>query len=134
MKRLLLTLASLLVLTACDAGSRSQPAAADPAEAETMLSAVNQSGLVLVDFYTTWCGPCKAMKPIVDSVEKDFAGKLHVVAIDCDKFPQIAGQFDVEGYPTFVIMKDGKKLETRLGGMEASRFKAWVGGFVEAAK
>lgn len=131
MMRFFMMVACVLALSGCNV--RNNSSASDAASTEK-LAAIQGSGLVLVDFFTTWCGPCKAMKPTVEAVEKEFAGKLRVVTVDCDIFTSVAERFEVEGYPTFVILKDGKVLEKKLGGMEAARFRSWVGGYVEAAR
>lgn len=62
---------------------------------------------VLVDFYATWCGPCKAMEPIVKEVAKAVQGKARVVKVDIDKRVQLAQIYNVQAVPTFMIFKKG---------------------------
>ena len=62
---------------------------------------------VLVDFYADWCGPCKAMEPVVKEVAKAVDGKARVVKVDVDKRVQIAQTYNVNAVPTFIIFKKG---------------------------
>ena len=62
---------------------------------------------VLVDFYADWCGPCKAMEPVVKEVAKAVQGKARVVKVDIDKRAQIAQAYNVQAVPTFMIFKKG---------------------------
>lgn len=63
---------------------------------------------VLVDFYATWCGPCQMMAPILDQVNTQLKGKLKVVKIDTDRYPQIASQHQIYALPTLVLFKNGQ--------------------------
>ena len=63
---------------------------------------------VLVDFYATWCGPCKAMEPIVKEVARATEGKARVVKVDIDKRVQLAQTYNVNAVPTFMIFKNGE--------------------------
>ncbi len=62
---------------------------------------------VLVDFFATWCGPCKAMEPIVKEVAQTVQGKARVVKVDIDKRAQLAQTYNVQAVPTFMIFKKG---------------------------
>lgn len=62
---------------------------------------------VLVDFWAPWCGPCKAMNPILEELEKEYEGKVKVVKMNVDENTDVPGQFNVMSIPTFVILKNG---------------------------
>ena len=62
---------------------------------------------VLVDFYATWCGPCKQLTPIVDQLAKDYAGKLKVVKLDIDEAPAVASSAGIMAVPTVIFYKGG---------------------------
>ena len=69
---------------------------------------VLRSGVpVLVDFYATWCGPCKQLAPIVDQLAKEYAGKLKVVQLDIDEAPGTASQHGIMAVPTLILFKGG---------------------------
>ena len=87
-------------------------------EAEVLKS----STPVLIDFYATWCGPCKMMAPVIDEVAEDYAGKLKVVKIDVDESPEATAAFGVTAMPTFVLVKDGQETFRRLGAAPKSAF------------
>lgn len=127
-----LILCAPLLLGACGKFEKAPPAAAVPTS--DLTAAMASPGLVVVDFFATWCGPCKAMKPTVEEAEKTFAGKVKFVAVDIDQQAGLAKDYKVEAVPTFVILKDGKVLDSKVGGMPPDRFKNWIDGFVQAAK
>ncbi|MEQ8959133.1 MAG: thioredoxin [Coleofasciculus sp. C2-GNP5-27] len=75
---------------------------------------------VLVDFYATWCGPCQMIAPTLEQVGLQLKGKLQVVKIDTDKYPQIASEHHIEALPTLVLFKDGKAVE-RIEGVVSDK-------------
>lgn len=77
---------------------------------------------VLVDFFATWCGPCKMMAPILDEVARDYAGKLKVVKVDVDESAETAAAFGVTAMPTFVVVKDGQEVYRRMGAAPKAAF------------
>lgn len=73
------------------------------------------SGVVLLDLYATWCGPCKALSPIVEKIAEDNEGSVKVAKIDIDKNMEIAQQYNVRSIPTLLFFKDGEVVESLLG-------------------
>jgi thioredoxin len=74
---------------------------------------------VLVDFYATWCGPCQMMAPILEQVNSQLKGRLKVVKIDSDRYPQLASQYQIHALPTLVLFKQGQPVE-RIEGVQAA--------------
>jgi thioredoxin 1 len=70
---------------------------------------------VLVDFFATWCGPCKAVAPVLDEISKELAGKLKVVKVDIDGSEETTNAFGITSVPTLVIVKGGKEVGRILG-------------------
>ena len=71
---------------------------------------------VLIDFFATWCGPCKMMSPIVEQIAEELEDKVNVYKIDTDKDQELAYKYEIMSIPTFLIFKDGK-LVNKLVGM-----------------
>ena len=76
---------------------------------------VTRDGLVLVDFWATWCGPCKMQAPIVDQLDAECGDKVKICKVDVDAEMQIARKFRVMSIPTLIALKDGQVKETRVG-------------------
>ncbi|AQT05026.1 thioredoxin TrxA [Acetobacter persici] len=86
------------------------------------------SGLVLVDFWAEWCGPCKMIGPALEELGKDFAGKLTVAKINIDDNPVSPNTYGVRSIPTLMLVKNGQVLDTKVGALPKSQLKAWVEG------
>jgi thioredoxin 1 len=69
---------------------------------------IQSSMPVLVDFYADWCGPCKAMNPVIQEVAKNVQGRARVIKVNIDKSQSASIQFNVNAVPTFMIFKNGK--------------------------
>ncbi len=81
---------------------------------------------VLVDFFAEWCGPCRQMLPLVTELSSEMAGKVKVVKMNVDDAPKTPAQFDIQTIPTFIIFKDGKMVDKKVGSMAKSQLADWV--------
>jgi thioredoxin 1 len=95
--------------------------------------ALNDSLPTVVDFFATWCGPCKKMDPIVEQLKEEYAGKVNFVSIDVDKYPYDAQRFGVDAMPTFVFLNaDGDEVD-RVVGADPMALKQNVAHLAELA-
>ena len=76
---------------------------------------ITSSGLVLVDFWATWCGPCRMQAPILEEFDKQMEGRVRVCKLDVDEVPAIAQRFGVMSIPTLIAFKDGKQFSKEVG-------------------
>lgn len=78
---------------------------------------------VLVDFWATWCGPCKIVKPVVEKLAEEFKDKVKVIEVDVDQNQQVSGQYGIMSIPTLMFFKNGEPVKTMIGaqGEEALR-------------
>ena len=84
--------------------------------AETFDEAIfKSSGLILIDFFATWCGPCKMMAPILEDFAEEHAGKLKIYKVDVEAEASLADRLRILSVPTLMVVKDGK-IQTRIEG------------------
>jgi thioredoxin 1 len=79
---------------------------------------------VLVDFWAEWCGPCRAIAPVLEELAGEAAGRLKVVKVDVDQNQPLAGQFGVRSIPTLLVFQDGKVQQQMVGAMNKAALMA----------
>src|SRR3989304_1917426 len=85
----------------------------------------------LVDFWASWCAPCKAIAPIVEEVAREFSGKLRVAKMNGDENPSPPGRYGVRGIPTLILFKGGKVVDQLVGAVPKNQIAQLVGKAVE---
>lgn len=93
------------------------------AKAKTFQELIDGDQPVLVDFFATWCGPCKMMQPILEDTSKQLGGKIKIVKVDVDKNQLAASKFQVRGVPTLILFQKGKILWRESGVVPAHQLK-----------
>ena len=88
--------------------------------------AVTGEGLVLVDFWATWCGPCKMQAPVLDELDAEMGDKVKICMVDVDAEMQIARKFRVMSIPTLVVLQDGKVKASHVGYTDLDGLKAML--------
>ena len=91
---------------------------------------VIKEGITIVDFYADWCGPCKAIAPVLEKLSKEFEGKVKICKINVDENQVFASEFGIRSIPTLISFKEGKKAEIKVGGMPEAQLKAWINSLV----
>lgn len=81
---------------------------------------------VLVDFWASWCGPCKMLAPIIEEVAKEYAGKIKFAKLDVDANNKTSELYHIRGIPTLILFKDGKVLDTKVGAINKSQLVSFL--------
>lgn len=97
---------------------------------ETFNDVISTNQPVLVDFFATWCGPCKMMHPILEQLKAAFGDKLRIIKIDIDKNQAVANQFQIQSVPTMILFKDKKILWRQSGAMPLNALQDVISPFL----
>ena len=81
---------------------------------------------VLVDYWAEWCGPCKAIAPVLEEVAKEYSGKLKVAKVDVDANTEIPKKYNIRGIPTLMLFKNGNMEAMKVGAMSKSQLTAFL--------
>ncbi len=96
------------------------------ADADFEEKVVKSSLPVLVDFWASWCGPCRMLAPVLEEVAKKFEGKVTVAKVDVDQNPEAAGKFGVMSIPTLILFKNGRAGDQSVGFVPAASLSEWL--------
>lgn len=89
-----------------------------------------KEGIVVVDFFASWCGPCRMMGAVLEEVDKELNGKAKILKVDVDQSQNLARQFGVMSIPTIVVFKDGKQVHKQIGFVPKERLVALISNYL----
>ena len=87
---------------------------------------LNSKGLVLVDFWAEWCGPCRQLGPILEAIDEEMGNDVKIYKMNVDDSPETASQFGIRSIPTMFLFKDGKQVDTKVGLNTQSTISSWI--------
>jgi thioredoxin 1 len=93
------------------------------ASADSFDSVIKENTSVLVDFWATWCGPCRMVAPIMEQLAKDFDGRVVIVKVDVDEEPELAERFGIQSIPTVILLKNGEPTVTDIGALPLAHYQ-----------
>ena len=89
-----------------------------------------QPGVLVVDFFATWCGPCKMLSPVLEEVAEELAGKAAIVKVDVDESGELASSYGIMSVPTLIVFKDGEAVEMSTGFQPKEQLKAMIEAYL----
>src|SRR5215471_20644453 len=88
----------------------------------------HDTGVMMVDFWAEWCGPCKAIAPILEDVAKDYGSRLQIAKMNVDDNREVPAKFGIRGIPTLMLFKDGQLAATKVGALSKSQLTSFLDG------
>ncbi len=97
---------------------------------ETFHDVIMSDKLVLVDFFATWCQPCKMMHPVLEDVKARLGDKIRIIKVDVDKHQEVAAEYQIQSVPTLMLFKNGEALYRQSGAMQRNDLLALLDPFI----
>lgn len=94
---------------------------------EFIREVLDGEGLTLVDFFATWCGPCKMLTPVLEELSSELEGEVKIFSVDVDESQTLAMKYNVYSVPTMILFKNGEKVDQMVGFLPKQNIEAWIG-------
>lgn len=91
---------------------------------------INGSQLTLVDFFATWCGPCKMMHPVLEQLKDEMGESIRIIKVDVDKNEKLSGNYRIQSVPTLILFRGGEAVWRQSGAMRLSDLKGVVSSYL----
>ncbi len=95
-------------------------------DAQFETEVLKSKGLVLVDFWAEWCGPCRQLGPVLEEVSKEMGDKVAIFKMNVDESPNTAAQYGIRSIPTMFLFKDGKQIDVKVGLNSKASLVSWI--------
>lgn len=95
---------------------------------QEFLSEAKTAEAAVVDFNATWCGPCKMLAPVLETVSEELSGKVQFYSVDVDECPELAAEYRVQSVPCLVMMKKGELVSQSIGFKPQPAITSWING------
>lgn len=89
-------------------------------------------GLVLVDFWAEWCGPCKMIGPVLEELAGEMGDKVRIVKMNVDENPRVPSQYGIRSIPTLILFKNGQVVAQKVGALPKAQMAQWIHGAIAA--
>lgn len=87
-------------------------------------------GIVVVDFWAVWCGPCRIIAPTIEELAKEYAGKVKIGKLNTDENSEVAARYKIMGIPTIIFFRDGQKVDQVVGAVPKQQLKSKIDGLL----